>query len=600
LTEPVQSVLVIDDAQDIHDLIDVRLKPEGVNVLHALDAESGLIIVRARRPDVVLLDLDLPGRSGLDVCKDLRANLDLSSIPIIFLTGTVDVAMKVRAFDAGAIDYVTKPFDAVELRARVRAALRTKRLFDMLATRAKLDGLTGIWNRAYFDARLAEGVASAIRYSRALSLLIVDVDHFKALNDSAGHPFGDLVLRRIATTVAAQLRSGDVACRYAGEEFGVILHEADRAAARLVAERIRERVAAIEVVHMSRRVPITVSVGFGSNDMCPEGQTLTPEALVALADRGLYVAKRTGRNCVSSGDSVDMKAILDTAIAGLPPPRHVRDPLIPGARLGPYEVLGALGSGAMGTVYRAIDGRLQREVAVKLLTADSFRREDAWRRFDQEARALAALDHPHIVRVFDLGTSPDGDPFLVLELLEGRTLREHLRDGPLALGEALRLVGQLLGALAVAHDKGIVHRDLKPENLFVTREGNIKVLDFGLAKLLGPLVKDGAALTEAGVVLGTVGYLAPEQARGLPVDARGDLFAVGAILYEIVSGRPAFEGPSPVETLHAIINDEPAEVAPPRLDALLRAALAKDPQKRVASARDLEASVAAFARDLAT
>jgi diguanylate cyclase (GGDEF)-like protein len=597
-SEPVQTVLVIDDDEDIHALIDVRLKPECVHVLHAADAEAALALARSRSPDLILLDLDLPGKSGLDLCKELRDTLELSAIPVIFLTGTVDVAMKVRAFDAGAMDYVTKPFDAVERRARVRAALRTKRLLDMLATRAKVDGLTGIWNRAFFDARLAEAAASHLRYGRPVSVLIVDVDHFKALNDIAGHPFGDQVLRRVAATVGSQLRSGDVACRYGGEEFGVILHECERGAARTVGERIRERIEQLELVHAGRKMPITASVGYGSSDMLP-GQPVTAEALLAIADRGLYVAKRGGRNRVSGGDSVDNKAILDTAIAGLPQPRPERKPLLPGTRMGPYEVLGALGSGAMGTVYRAIDGRLLREVAVKVLTADGFRHDDAWRRFDREARALAALDHPHIVRVFDLGISPEGDPFLVLELLEGTTLRERLGAGALPLDEALRLTMQLTSALAAAHDKGIVHRDLKPENLFVTRDKHLKVLDFGLAKVLGPLVPQRGAMTETGVVLGTVGYLAPEQARGLPVDARSDLFAVGAILYELASGRPAFDGPSPVETLHAILNHEPSALADARLDALVRRLLEKDPEARVGSARELETRVAALAQDLA-
>jgi diguanylate cyclase (GGDEF)-like protein len=595
-SEPAQSVLVIDDDEDIHALIDVRLKPEAVHVLHALDAELGLSLAHTRKPDLILLDLDLPGKSGLDLCKELRESMELSAIPVIFLTGTVDVAMKVRAFDAGAMDYVTKPFDAVELRARVRAALRTKRLLDMLATRAKLDGLTGIWNRAYFDERLHEAVASTLRYRRPMSLLIVDVDHFKALNDTCGHPFGDQVLRRVATAVGLQLRSGDIACRYGGEEFGIILHECDRTAARLVGERIRERIALLELTHAGRKVPVTVSIGYGSTDMIAEGHPLTADALLAVADRGLYIAKRAGRNRVSSGDSVETKAILDTAIAGLPPPRSERQPLLPGARMGPYEVLGLLGSGAMGTVYRALDGRLLREVAVKVLTADKFRQDDAWRRFDQEARALASLDHPHIVRVFDLGTSPEGDPFLVLELLEGRTLRERLRDGALPIDEAIRVMKQLTSALVAAHDKGIVHRDLKPENLFVTRDSNIKVLDFGLAKVLGPLVRREGAATETGMVLGTVGYLAPEQARGQPVDARSDLFAVGAILYELVAGKPAFDGPSAVDTLHAILNDEPPALDDARVDALVRTLLRKDPTARIGSARDLEEQITALAK----
>jgi diguanylate cyclase (GGDEF)-like protein len=587
-----ETVLVIDDAQDIHDLVAVRLRAEGVTLLHALDADAGLALARQQRPDLVLLDLDLPGRSGLDLCKELRGDPALSSIPVIFLTGTVDVATKVRAFDAGAVDYVTKPFDAIELRARVRAALRTKRLLDLLATRAQLDGLTGLWNRSHFDARLAEAVAAESRHRRGAGVVMIDIDHFKALNDAAGHPFGDEVLCAIAGAVSGPLRAGDVACRYGGEELAVIVHEIDRKGAAVVAERVREHVTELELTHAGRPVKVTVSVGYATSDMLPAGQALTAEWLVTMADRGVYIAKRAGKNRVSAGDAVETQAIIDTALASVSAPRE-RRPLLPGARVGPYEVLGAIGAGATGTVYRAFDGRLRREVALKVLGAADLRQADSFRRFELEARTLAALDHPHIVRVFDLGTTPDGEPFLVLELLEGRTLRGRLAEATIELRDALVIVGQLLRALAAAHDKGIVHRDLKPENLFCTNDGNIKVLDFGLAKVMGPLV--GGQATDPGVVLGTVGYLAPEQARAQAVDARADLFAVGAILYELAAGRPAFRGASPVETLNAIIHDEPPAITPPELDAIVRSALAKDPARRVASARELEAQLGALA-----
>jgi diguanylate cyclase (GGDEF)-like protein len=427
---------------------------------------------------------------------------------------------------------------------------------------------------------------------------MIDVDHFKALNDAAGHPFGDLVLRAIAGAITAPLRAGDIACRYGGEELAVILHETDRAAADAVAQRLRERVAALQLAHAGRPMRVSVSIGYASSDMLAPGQTLTAEWLVATADRGLYIAKRSGRDRVSGGDSIETAAILDTALAALPG-QPERKPLLPGVRVGPYEVLGAIGAGATGTVYRALDGRLHREVALKVLGAESFRHAEARRRFEVEARTLAALAHPHIVRVFDLGTTPDGEPFLVLELLEGRTLRERLQGEVIPLAEVLALVAQLLRALAAAHDKAIIHRDLKPENLFCTHDGNLKVLDFGLAKVLGPLVGGAQAGTEAGVVLGTVGYLAPEQARAQQVDARTDLFAVGAILYELVARRPAVMRTSPVDTLHAIIHDEPPPLSPARLDQLVRSALAKDPARRVASARELEAQLSALAAALA-
>ena len=589
-----QKVLVIDDAEDIHDLVEVRLRPEGVHVLHAFDADSGMAVARATRPDLVLLDLDLAGRSGLDVCRSLLSEPRLASIPIIFITGTVDVATKVMAFDAGAIDYVVKPFDGIELRARVRSALRTKRFFDLLATRAQLDPITGLWNRTYFDARLEED-AAASRTGRGVALTLLEIDQLKALTEAYGHPFADLVLRRVADVVAAEAGPRDVACRYGGESFCVISRDAGTAAAREVAERLVARVAELELVQGRARVSVTASAGYFGSDRVEDRASVTPDELVSMADRGLHLARREGRNRARRGDD-EAPVLFDTAVGlgSAPPPAAGSHP--PGKTLGPYEILSVIGSGGMGTVYRALDRRLLREVALKVLTASSLRDPDGWRRFGQEARALAALDHPSIVRVFDFGRTDDGEQYLALELLDGSTLRRRVEEGPMTEAEAFGLSLELVRGLVVAHDKGIVHRDLKPENLFVTTAGALKILDFGMVKLTAPLFgRREPTATAAGMLLGTVGYLAPEQARGESVDARADLFAVGAILYELVSGRRAFAKSSAVETLHAVLVEDPPPIGLPRLDALLARCLAKNPDGRFATARDLEAAILALA-----
>lgn len=291
-----QVVLVIDDSQDIHDLIAVRLKPEGVRLLHALDAEPGIALARQERPDLLLLDLDLPGESGLELCRRFKNDPELSAIQVIFLTGTVDVATKVLAFDAGASDYITKPFDGVELRARVRSALRTKRLLDLLATRAQLDGLTGLWNRAYFDARLSEECELARRHKRPLALIMLDVDHFKNLNDSYGHPFGDAVLIRLARVLVSSTRRSEIACRYGGEEFAIILRETPLHGAREVAERIRAALAAEVFTPKGEPLHISASLGVSA---CAGGESPPqPADLTAAADKALYQAKHGGRNRV--------------------------------------------------------------------------------------------------------------------------------------------------------------------------------------------------------------------------------------------------------------------------------------------------------------
>ena len=273
--------------------------------------------------------------------------------------------------------------------------------------------------------------------------------------------------------------------------------------------------------------------------------------------------------------------------------------LAAGTSLGPYTILAPLGSGGMGEVYRARDTRLGRDVALKVIPAELARDPERIKRFEQEARAAGALSHPNVCTILDLGTH-EGSPFVVMELLEGETLRERLDAGPVPVRKAIDYAVQAAHGLAAAHEKGIVHRDLKPENLFVTKDGRVKVLDFGLAKLTRPEVLAPAgekpisiAATETGAILGTAGYMAPEQVRGQNADARSDLFALGAILYELLTGKRAFHEAAYVETLHAILNEEPAPLAtsgrdlPPGLEPIIRHCLEKNPEERFQSARDL-------------
>ena len=274
-----------------------------------------------------------------------------------------------------------------------------------------------------------------------------------------------------------------------------------------------------------------------------------------------------------------------------------------GARLGPYEIIGPLGAGGMGEVYKATDTRLRRSVALKILPATHATDPDRLRRFEQEALAAAALNHPNLLAVYDIGTSGPGT-YLVSELLEGQTLREYLLDGPLPVRKTLDYAIQIANGLAAAHEKGIVHRDLKPENIFLTRDGRAKILDFGLAKLHRTLDPDEQAvgvtvsgLTDPGVVLGTVGYMSPEQVQARHVDARSDLFSFGSILHEMLTGTRAFRGNSAVETMNAILKEDPPDPAvqrdaPPLLTRIVRRCLEKSPDQRFQSARDL-----AFALD---
>ncbi|TAN20634.1 MAG: serine/threonine-protein kinase [Acidobacteria bacterium] len=275
--------------------------------------------------------------------------------------------------------------------------------------------------------------------------------------------------------------------------------------------------------------------------------------------------------------------------------------LSPGTRFGPYEIIAALGAGGMGEVYRARDPRLGREVAIKILPAAWARDAERLRRFETEARAAGQLNHPNILSVYDFSVH-EGTPYLVTELLEGETLRERLTPpSALPARKAIEIAAQVARGLAAAHARGIVHRDLKPENIFLTRGGQAKILDFGLAKVTAPVSDDAVTVaagevTSAGSVLGTAGYMAPEQVRGEAADARSDLFALGAILYEMVAGRRAFQKATAVETMSAVLKEEPAAAAviDPALQRVLDHCLEKDPTARFQSARDLEFALAAL------
>ncbi len=270
-----------------------------------------------------------------------------------------------------------------------------------------------------------------------------------------------------------------------------------------------------------------------------------------------------------------------------------------GTRLGPYEIVAPLGAGGMGEVYRARDTRLGREVAVKVLQAHRAQDPNALARLEREAQAIAALSHPNILAIHDLGTD-QGVFFVVTELLEGETLRNRLASSPLPWRKAVEIGAAIADGLAGAHLKGVIHRDLKPDNIFITRDGRVKILDFGLARLAPVMSQQDQTSapttppqTEPGILMGTVGYMSPEQARGSSADTRSDVFSLGCVLYEMLTGRRAFSRPTAPETLTAILNEDPPDVSesgkqiPAGLSRLLRRCLEKNPEERLQAARDL-------------
>jgi eukaryotic-like serine/threonine-protein kinase len=289
--------------------------------------------------------------------------------------------------------------------------------------------------------------------------------------------------------------------------------------------------------------------------------------------------------------------------------RHDLMPIARGTHFGECEILGPLGFGGMGEVYRARDETLGRDVAVKVLPGALASDSERLRRFEQEAKAAAALSHPNILVVYRFGTTEAGIPYLITELLQGQTLRERLQAGPVPVRKTVEYASQIARGLAAAHDRGITHRDIKPENLFVTRDGLVKILDFGLAKLTRPETAESASTvasfnhTESGIVLGTAGYMSPEQVRGLPADARSDMFSLGVVCYEMLSGKRAFQGATAADTMSMILKEEPADLSstvrslPPAMGRIVHRCLEKDPADRFQSSRDLAFNLEMLSRD---
>jgi diguanylate cyclase (GGDEF)-like protein len=299
-----QRVLLIDDSEEIHVQVRLMLDDETVEVSTASCGPEGIAAAKKQPPDLILLDVDMPAPNGFDVCNSLKSDPMTLTIPIIFLTGMSSTKEKIRGLNLGAIDYVTKPFEPAELRARVQSALRTKYLIDLLAQRAMVDGLTGLWNRTYFEKRLSAELASSARTQRVAGVIAADVDHFKKVNDTYGHPAGDKILRGVAQTMLAAIRQEDVLCRLGGEEFALITGDAADGGAAALAERLRKAIAQARFVHQGAQISVTCSFGVAQSG----GDHGVNPNIAEQADAALYMAKRMGRNQVKvAGDATSDK-----------------------------------------------------------------------------------------------------------------------------------------------------------------------------------------------------------------------------------------------------------------------------------------------------
>lgn len=287
-----QTIVVVDDSPMIHRLVQIRLKDLGLRVHAVENGEDGLAAIALQKPDLILLDVGLPDIDGFEVCARLKADQSTHDIPVIFLTGSDESLDKVRGFDLGAVDYVTKPFDPAELRARVISALRTKTLMDLLTTQAQMDGLTGLHNRRYFDFRVQQILREDQEQSQPTALMVMDVDKFKQINDQHGHPKGDQVIQRVAQILRENTRRNEVPCRFGGDEYAMIMPNTTRQAADICGSRLVDAIRGDFGLMSLIPSGVTASLGLA---VSVEADT-TPEQLLARADEALYETKQQGRN----------------------------------------------------------------------------------------------------------------------------------------------------------------------------------------------------------------------------------------------------------------------------------------------------------------
>ena len=290
-------LLIIDDNLDSLEVAKARLAKENLEISCAEGGRLGLEAARREKPDLILLDLEMPDMTGFDVCRALKADPELCMVPVLFLTGSATAEDKVKGLDLGAVDYVTKPFDAFELCARVRAALRTKHLQDLLIEHAHIDPLTGLPNRRALMERLGREWSRIERHDGRLSFIMADIDHFKQINDQYGHHIGDQILQEVARAIARECRELDLPARYGGEEFAIVVPDETALGAARLAERCRQKVADVHVSVRGERISTTASFGVASTT-----NQSTPEALIKRADEAMYRAKNGGRNMVQASD----------------------------------------------------------------------------------------------------------------------------------------------------------------------------------------------------------------------------------------------------------------------------------------------------------
>jgi DNA-binding response OmpR family regulator/tRNA A-37 threonylcarbamoyl transferase component Bud32 len=590
------SLLVVDDSELNRLIVTQELSARGFRVKGAADGTKALELVRSRSFDVILLDVMMPGISGLDVLREIRKHRSPADLPVIMVTARDASEDIVEALRAGANDYVTKPLDVAVGLARIETQLTLKRAKEEVEElNSKLiEAQEQISELAAASGGTAEDVSSwassvAAQVAEAIDAAAIEINQFVdgEPTDLDGIDNAEVRrdLERVVTKTKALMRARHAVVPVLGRSgklFAALLVTGKNAGWSKTDRHLLDSFAnqlggALELRQMRGRL----------TEVAEQRRVRQQE----LIERGIDLL----RVCSQCGRCYDQHAErCDKDGAELPQPRS-----FPYRVADRYRLDKICGEGGMGTVYRAFDERLARLVALKVIRAELFNNDTVRSRFEQEARAVARIDHPGVVAVYDSGELEDGSLFLVMEWLEGCDLsvliKEHGRGAPVEIASLLRQVGAALGAAAEA---GLVHRDIKPANIFLVLDGTAdfraKILDFGIAKE----VSGDVSLTQTGSLLGTPRYMSPEQLMQRPVDGRSDLYSFAAVMYEALTGAAVVDADDFAEVVLAVMQGDPPPIStyapgmPPEVDAAFRVALAKDPDSRPSSVKQWSAELA--------
>jgi class 3 adenylate cyclase/CheY-like chemotaxis protein/predicted Ser/Thr protein kinase len=647
------TILYAEDNADLRKYVYDLLSPS-YNIFLAADGGEGFAIAKRVRPDLIVTDFMMPRVSGREFLQLVRSSPELKATPVIFLTARAGAGARIETLESGADDYLTKPFDQGELLARVRNLLNARnqeRELEHLNRRleAKIDEQmaelvrSGELKRFLPEPLVRKLMSGAISSEKPFqrrkitSLAIGLTDFTDLVSTLEPEDFAAIVNDFVRETTAMVMENGGIVDKIAGETLFAIFGAPEEMP---VEEQARAAVgAALEIrtrlPELSRKWrpfgvlrPVSVHAGintgyctvgvFGSelvSNYTAIGEPITvatrlraasspgsiligAAAYVLLNPEVVAEGPKTLSGSIHPLQYYEITATMAEA-RGEGDPTVFRPRVAPGAMIAQFKIISRLGGGGMGEVFLAEDQKLRRRIALKIAPREVARDSEMKERFFIEARSASALNHVNIAHIYDIGES-DGLTYIAMEFVDGTTLRNKIAGIPVNTGELLNIAVQIGSALQAAHRNGIIHRDIKPENVVITPFGELKVLDFGLAKVVANEKGDPAAqqrtgkmLTRPGLVMGTVHYMSPEQALGREIDFRTDIFSLGVVMYEMATGRLPFSGATTTETIDLIVHGDPASIArfnaglPNEVDYVIRKCLQKSPSSRYQSTDDL-------------